>query len=159
MTEGSGPIAHLNWAYLTAPWGDPAVAGFTDHVAKVNAAAERSAGFIARPDLDEAELHRAIYAPRGDFDPAREAATLSLWESATHLRDFVYRTVHGKFVEHRAEWFVPLGRPAYVIWPIKAGHVPHLGEAHGALDRLERDGPGPLAHDFAWAASRETDPA
>lgn len=157
MTDHAGPVAHLNWAYLVAPWGDPAVAGFTDHVDRVNAAAERSAGFIARPDLNDAVLHHTIYKPRGDFDPAREAATLSIWESAGHLRDFVYRTVHGKFVGRRAEWFVPLGRPAYVIWPISPGHVPTLAEAHGALDRLERDGPGDLAYDFAWAASRETD--
>ncbi|MEM9975449.1 MAG: DUF3291 domain-containing protein [Pseudomonadota bacterium] len=149
-------IAHLNWAYLAAPWGDPAVAGFTDNVARVNATAARMPGFVARPDLSERQIHRLLFAPRGTFDPAREAVTLSVWESAEALEAFVYRTVHGKFVTRRAEWFLPVPGPAYVIWPIDRGHVPTLAEADAALARLECEGAGPSAFDFKWLhAQRE----
>lgn len=146
----SGHVAHLNWGYLVAAWGDPAVAGFTDNVQKVNATAERSKGFVARPTLGERPLHRAIYAPRGDFDPAREAATLSVWETPEDLEYFVYKTVHGKFVARRTEWFVPTGGPPHVIWPITTGHVPDLTEAHIALERLETKGAQADAYDFTW---------
>lgn len=146
----SGHVAHFNWAYLIAPWGDPAVAGFTDNVGQVNAAAERSKGFIARPDFSESLLHHRIFAPRGEFERAREAATLSIWETAHDLEAFVYKTVHGRFVTRRAEWFVPLGAPPYVIWPIRAGHVPDLAEAHDALTRLETKGAREDAYDFKW---------
>lgn len=156
MSAAQHHIAHLNWAYLAAPWGDPAVAGFTDNLARVNATAERMPGFVARPALSEQQIHRVLFARRGTFDPAREAATLSVWESAEELETFVYQTVHGGFVTRRAEWFVPVPGPAYVIWPIEAGHVPTLREADAALARLETEGAGPSAFDFKWLhAQRE----
>ncbi|MEL6645300.1 MAG: DUF3291 domain-containing protein [Pseudomonadota bacterium] len=143
-------VAHLNWGYLKAPWGDPAVAGFTDNVGLVNAAAERSKGYVSRPAFSGSLLHHRIYKPRGDFEIAREAATLSVWETAEDLEQFVYRTIHGKFVARREEWFVPHGHPPHVIWPISAGHVPDLAEAHLALLRLETQGAHENAYDFAW---------
>ncbi|MEO0702361.1 MAG: DUF3291 domain-containing protein [Pseudomonadota bacterium] len=146
----SGHVAHLNWGYLVAPWGDPVVAGFTDNVQRVNATAERSKGYVARPEMSERALHRTIYAPRGDYESAREAATLSVWETAEDLEHFVYNTIHGRFVAQREQWFTPLGHPPHVIWPISAGHVPDLTEAHHALERLETKGAHADAYDFKW---------
>lgn len=146
----AGHVAHLNWGYLIAPWGDPAVAGFVDNVERVNAAATRSKGFVARPDISESGLHHWIYAPRGTFDAQREAATLSIWETAEDLAHFVYKTIHGRFVARRSQWFVSLGFPSHVIWPISAGHVPDLAEASEALKSLETKGAQEDAYDFAW---------
>ena len=146
----SGQIAHLNWAYLLYPFDDPRVSGFTDNLDRVNAIAARSPGFVRNCGVNEAVLHKVIFAPRGDFDPAREAATLSVWEDVTAFRHFVQNTLHGKFMARRGEWFVPLGRPAHVVWPIETGHIPALSEAHDALSRLEANGPSADAFDLSW---------
>lgn len=149
-----GHVAHFNFAYMIAPWGDPAVAGFTNNVDMVNNIAKRSEGFVARPSISERNLHRAIFARRGNFDMAREVATLSIWESPQALEHFVNHTLHGKFMARRSEWADPLDCRTYVIWPIKAGHSPDLDAAHQALERLERDGATAEAYDFEWLRAR-----
>ena len=137
-------VAHLNWGILRADWDDPLVAPFADAVERVNARASAAPGFVWRHGDDAPEDFGAL-----SQDP-RLAATLSVWESATHLRAFVMRSVHGAFLRRRAEWFVPQPGPTYVIWPIAAGHRPAVAEAAERLDRLARRGPGSDAHDFAW---------
>lgn len=149
-------VAHLNWAYLKAPWGDPAVAEFTDNVDRVNAAAARSPGFVARPRIDDAALLDLVRVTDGRLDPARMAATLSVWESPASLRAFVTRTVHGRFLARRGEWFVPQGVPVHVLWPVAAGHVPDLFEAKARMRRLWSDGPSAEAYDLGWSVAAET---
>ena len=57
-------IAHLNRGVLTADWNAPEVAGFVDNILKVNAAAERSEGYVWRllAPMTRAE-GRALCAP------------------------------------------------------------------------------------------------
>lgn len=142
-------VAHLNRGYMRGPWGDPAIAGFEDNLTRVNAVAERSTGFVVNVGVD-AEAVKRLFFP-DCADPARVAATLSVWESVAALEAFVHHTIHGRFLSRRDEWFESMPGPAYVIWPIPAGHVPTLAEARAAHDRLARDGAGPTAFDFAWA--------
>ena len=116
-------VGHLNWAYLRAPWGDPAVAGFCDNVDLVNRAAERADGFVWRAPLADRDVMRLfplVRETRGPFDPERMAATLSVWDSAAAFQAFVHRTVHGRFLARRGDWFVPQGIPTYVVCPKSA---------------------------------------
>ena len=148
-------VAHLNWAYLKAPWGDHSVAEFTDNVPRVNATADRSPGFIARPDLSERQILRHLMSLVRDFGtapphPDRFATTLSVWQDVDSFRHFVTRTVHGRFMARRAEWFIPQGIPAYVIWLVEDGHIPGLAEARERMDTLIANGPSEQAFDLGW---------
>ncbi|MBM9594107.1 DUF3291 domain-containing protein [Roseitranquillus sediminis] len=143
-------IAHLNWGLLRADWDDPLVAPFVRAVDAVNAAAARAPGFVWRlPDED------GDWSPLGDSP--RLAATLSVWKSAESLEAFVTRAVHGAFLSRRAEWFVPLDVPTYVIWPVAPGHRPTPAEGKARLDRLAADGAGPEDFDFAWQSRNRTE--
>ncbi len=105
MTEIDTPIAELNIGQLLHPSDDPRSAEFTDNSDRVNAIAERSAGFIWRC-VDEAATLRAEGISLYDGDP-NAICTMSVWESRADLADFVLRTVHGSFLRRRATWFKP----------------------------------------------------
>lgn len=146
-------IAHLNFGVLVADWSDPRVSGFTNNLDMVNRIAAKSPGFLHRRAMTLAD-ERAIFGLFGQdvtgATPDRMAATLSVWDSAEALLHFTYRTAHGKFLRRKANWFLPLDRPTYVIWPVPDGHRPDLIEARARLDLMEAEGPGPEAHDFAY---------
>ncbi len=88
-------VAHMNYARLRHPAGDPRVAGFVDNVPKVNAIAERSAGFVWRLQDDAARVSDSVTFEAVDDDPLI-AASLSVWESADHLQFFVQKRCTGR---------------------------------------------------------------
>lgn len=146
-------IAHMNYARLRHPAGDPRVAGFIDNVPKVNAIAERSAGFVWRMQDDAARISDTVTFEMLDEDPLI-AASLSVWERPEDLQSFVQKTVHGAFLRRRAEWFEPAQGPNYVIWPVADGHRPTMREAKSRLARLAADGPSTAAYDFKYMVAR-----
>ena len=154
MTGSDRRIAHFNWGYLKAPWGDPLVAEFEGAVDLVNAIAERSPGFVARPELDDMEIERELLGlvrvPKGTPDVNCFATTLSLWESVPKLFQFVANSVHGRFMAKRADWFIPQGVANYVIWEVTGDQTPDLAEARARMDHLISAGPGPYGFDFKW---------
>ncbi len=154
MTETERRVAHFNWAYLKAPWGDPSVAEFENAVDRVNALAARSPGFVARPELDEDEIERVLLGlarvTNGAPDVNCFATTLSIWEGVPELFHFVEKSIHGRFMARRSEWFIPQGVPNYVIWEVSGDETPDLAEARGRMDHLISQGPGPEAFDFKW---------
>ncbi|WP_171210281.1 MULTISPECIES: DUF3291 domain-containing protein [unclassified Ruegeria] len=143
-----GHIAQMNMGYLLFPHGDPRVAGFEGNSDLVNAVADRSKGFIWR-------LQGAGYdLPENDAGalfgrPEVALATLSTWESFEDFENFVHNTIHGKFIDRRAQWFEHVDDQSYVIWPIEAGHVPSLTEGKSKLLELRSKGPSSAAFDFA----------
>lgn len=141
-------IAHFNWATLRAPVGDPLVAPFVDAVPKVNALAERSAGFVWRHG-DEAAAGAGIGWPLFTGND-RMIASFSVWETAEALRAYVYKTVHGGFFRRGEAWFLPDAPRGNVLWPVPQGHIPDIAEARAMVERLEREGPSeavfPLSH-------------
>ncbi len=146
-------VAHMNYARLRHPAGDPRVAGFVDNVPKVNAIAERSAGFVWRLQDDAARVSDSVTFEAVDDDPLI-AASLSVWESADHLQFFVQKTLHGAFLRRREEWFEPNTGPNYVIWPVHVGHLPTLSEGKERLALLATDGATEDAYDFKYLAVR-----
>lgn len=154
--RAAGQIASFNRGRLVADWDDPAVAGFTGNLDRVNALAEQSPGFVWRMGAEEMEAAQmgAALGP----DP-RLASTLAVWESVEVLRHFVFATLHGRFVARRHEWFEKSSAPAHVMWRIPAGHRPAIAEAVERIERLERDGAGPEAFDWTYAAEHASAPA
>lgn len=136
-------IAELNVATGKYDQDDPRFADFVDNLARVNAVAERSKGFVWRLK-DEAGDAMAI---RASDDP-RFFVNLSVWETVEDLERFVFATVHQKIYARREEWFPRAGVPTFVMWPVAAGHIPSLDEAFSRLDMLRNDGPSDEA--FGW---------
>jgi len=142
-------IAQMNMGYLLHSFGDPRIAGFEENTDRVNAVADRSKGFVwrmkdedlANPDNDYGRLF-------GRPDVA--LATLSVWESRADFEHFVHKTIHGAFLNRRAEWFEHVDAPTYVLWPIRAGHVPTLVEGRDRLMLLRKNGPSDAAFDFSY---------
>ncbi|MEM9249643.1 MAG: DUF3291 domain-containing protein [Pseudomonadota bacterium] len=131
-------IAHVNWATLVADAQSPRVASFFAAVDRVNALAERSAGFVWR-DGSERSHAVAIGWPLFVQNP-RLIASFSVWQTPQALADYVFKTVHGAFLRRAAEWFEP-GSGGHALWPVRAGHIPDMAEAQDRVTRLERTGP------------------
>ena len=144
-------IAHMNYGYLLYPWGDCRLADFEGNSDRVNAIADRSRGFVWR--LKDAEFGRPennLESLFGRLDVA--AATLSVWENYEYFEHFVHRTVHGKFLNRRGEWFENIEGPSNVIWPVEVGHVPSLTEGKNKLMFLLDNGPSEEAYNFKYKA-------
>ncbi|MGG7564837.1 DUF3291 domain-containing protein [Rhodovulum sp. DZ06] len=142
-------VGQINIARLRAPQGDPQVQGFFDGVARMNALAERSAGFVWRLRDESADP----YWPQMIAEDPLLTVTVSVWTSVEAVRAFAHKTVHRRFFDRRAEWFVPLGRPHLAMWPVAPGTRPGLAEGFARLDRIAAEGEGPEA--FGWAGLRE----
>ena len=150
MTATSQPeaklhLAQLNIGRLVAAPGAPEVADFIDNLARVNAIADRSPGFVWRLiGADDALGASDLSMPN---DPTM-AVNLSVWETAEALENYVWNTVHKQFYNRKAEWFKPLDAPHFVMWWIPAGHIPTLEEAQERLEYLTAHGPS--AYAFGW---------
>lgn len=136
-------IAELNVATGKYDQDDPRFAGFVENLDRVNALAERSKGFVWRLK-DEGGNAMDI---RASDDP-RFFVNLSVWETVEDLERFVFATIHQKIYARREEWFPRPTAPAFVMWPVPAGHIPTLGEAFARLEKLRAAGPSDEA--FGW---------
>ena len=142
-------VAHMNYAILRHDWDNPRVAEFVDNLDRVNGVAARSPGFVWR--LSNEDMEQPQNNPDLIFsENPRNAVTVSLWETAEDLRHFVLRTVHGKFLKRREEWFEPIDRPSYVIWPIETGQRPTMAQGKVKLDLLATEGSAEAAYDFEY---------
>jgi Domain of unknown function (DUF3291) len=139
-------LAHLNIALLKRPREHPSMSGFFDNVARVNALAEASEGFLWRllDDAPGSNDARLVANPR-------LLANVSVWTSVEALKAFSYASLHGEFVRRRKEWFDPQGQASYVLWWIPGAHRPTMTQALDRLESLRRHGPSPEAFTFAHA--------
>lgn len=142
-------IAHFNVARLRHPPDDPRVAEFTTNTQRVNAVAERSAGFIWRLADAEATVDGSGGYQAVNTDP-QLAISLSLWQRAEDLRFFVKKTLHGAFLRRRTEWFEPWDGPNYVLCWVTTDHIPTQDDGWQRLDLLARDGATDTAFDFSY---------
>ena len=137
-------LAQINLARAVDDLDQPAMAEFVTALAKVNAIAAKSPGYVWRlndPALD-AEA-RAL------LDDPRETYTLSVWDSADALEFFAWNTVHRRFMNNRHKWFVPPTAPFLAMWWIPVGRTPDFADALARLDHLRRHGPSERG--FGWA--------
>jgi len=137
-------LAQINIARLKAPQGDPGNAFFFDNLDRINAVADRSAGFVWRLQ-DESGAATGINA----FNDPLLIINMSVWESIEALKAFAFDTVHRKIFERRAEFFAPLDGPHAALWWVKAGDTPTVEDAKAKLELLEQNGPTSTAFTFA----------
>lgn len=143
--NGTRHVAQLNIGRVRYGLDDPRIAGFVDNLARVNALAERSPGYVWRlqDDSGNATAFRMIADPH-------MMVNLSVWESVETLERFVWNTVHRRFYEQRGDWFEPLAEPHFVMWLVPPGHRPTLEEAAGKLAHLRAHGSSETAFGWEW---------
>jgi hypothetical protein len=141
MTEWH--VAQMNVARLLAPYGDPRVQEFFDELARINAAADASPGFVWRLQADGGDAT----AVQATADP-QLIVNLSVWTDPDSLFDFVYRSQHTPVMAKRRQWFARFEGQHQVLWWVPAGHRPDTHEGFARLWHLEHYGPTPHAFTF-----------
>jgi hypothetical protein len=139
------PIAELNIGRLLYPVDDPRLADFVGNLARVNEMADRMPGFVWRLKGEDPGNSLDV---RPFADPTM-AVNMSVWETVTDLENFVWKTVHQRFYNRKAEWFEKLKSHHLVMWFVEAGHVPTLVEAEERLQHLEANGISDFAFDWS----------
>jgi len=141
-------LAEFNFGTLRHDWDHPAVQGFVAGLDLVNDIAERSPGFVWR--VPNAQIDAVQSDPAGPFgDNPRVAATLSVWESAEALEQFVWNTVHRQFYARKAEWYDAVGNGNLVLWWVPVGHRPTVAEGMARWCHLQDHGDSD--HAFGWS--------
>jgi len=136
-------LSQINVGRLVAPKGDPRVAAFFDALDRVNALADRSAGFIWRL---QSEAGNAT-----DIQPTSDPlfiVNMSLWSDAESLFDFVYRSAHTPVMAERRNYFERFDGAYQALWWVPAGHIPTVDEGLSRLWRLDLYGPTREAFTF-----------
>ena len=144
MNNNNWHLAQLNIARMTGKnINDPVMKEFVDQLDSINALAEQSKGFIWRLKSDNGNA--TSFNP---FQDDRIIVNFSVWENATDLREYVYKSAHTAVMKDRKKWFENFGQPYYVLWNIPAGYIPSIEEAVERLSHLQQHGPTAFAFDF-----------
>lgn len=144
-------LAELNIGRLVAPTDDPQVADFMNNLDKINGMGKRMPGFVWMMEGSGAPGTGNTDA-KIDGDPLF-VSNLTVWEDFESLSTFVYKTLHAKFMDRKAEWFEVLDQRHFVMWWVEDGHQPTLDEALARLQHLQDNGDS--AHAFGWAWMRQ----
>jgi hypothetical protein len=142
-------LAQLNTGFIRGPIDSPIMAEFVANLARINALAEASPGFVWRLKTEAGDA--TAIRPFADPD---QLLNMSVWRDADSLRRFVYRSAHADILKRRREWFAPVSEPITVLWWVPRGHRPGIEEAVARLELLRQRGATPEAFTF-----RETFPA
>ncbi|MBT8061620.1 MAG: DUF3291 domain-containing protein [Xanthomonadales bacterium] len=137
-------LAQLNVARMTMPYEDPGMKDFIEALDPVNAAADRSPGFVWRLVSDHCEDPVLV-----EFEASGWLVNMSLWQDLESLRQFVTSPIHLSIMKRRAEWFAKWPEATMVLWWVEAGHIPAFSEALSRLEWLREHGPGARAFSFA----------
>lgn len=137
-------LAQINIARTIAALDDPLMADFVQQLDEVNKIADESPGFVWRLKSDEGAASSYLRA----FDDERMLINMSVWTSVKALKDYVYRTHHGKVYADRKKWFEPPNKSPFALWWIKVGEIPSVEEGLRRLNLLWQDGPSPEAFTF-----------
>ena len=149
-------LAELNVGRLRAPTDDPRVAEFMDNLDRINGMGKRMPGFVWMMEGSGAPGTGNTEA-KIDGDP-QFVANLTVWQDFESLRTFVYKTLHLKFMERRAEWFEQLKTRHFVMWWVPEGHQPSLDEALARLKHLQENGDSEDAFGWDWMIAQQVTP-
>jgi len=136
-------LAQLNVANLVDDIDAPRLKSFRAALDPINALAERSPGFVWRLKSDSGNATDINVA-----DDKRFIVNMSVWETAEHLEQFVWNTVHARVYEKKGAWMTPMATPHLALWWVPIGHRPTTDEAMERLARLTAHGPS--ADVFGW---------
>ena len=107
-------IAQFNIARMRAPLDDPVMRGFVDQLDAINAAAERSEGFVWRFQTDVGNATNVR-----PYDDDRVVINMSVWASIEDLQRYVYRGAHAGPFRDRHQWFEPMEGPTARAFTVK----------------------------------------
>ncbi len=140
---GDFHLAQANIASMRGTLDEPVMEGFVARLESLNALADASPGFVWRLQTEEGDA-TSIQA----FDDPLILFNLSVWASIEALEAYVYRSDHVTALQARSEWFRRPDKPPFVLWWIKAGHIPTDAEAKSRLEMLWENGPTAEAFTF-----------
>ena len=157
-------VALYTFGIFIRPYADPVNDSFHTRNDANLAAAEASAGFIARSgyDGDPGPLSWGQHAyPRFyTGSDAHSPSTLSLWRDLESPMAYTYHGIHAEALSRGGEWFAkPIlpptphraakpAWPPYVLWWVAQDHVPDWREACARLEHLHDHGATPRAFDW-----------
>jgi hypothetical protein len=136
-------LAQVNIGRIRAPMSNPVMAEFAAALAEINALAESSPGFVWRLK-DASGDATSIQA----FSDPLMLVNLSVWTNIEALKDYVYRSAHGRFFARRRDWFESTPGASFALWWIPVASIPTVEDAKGRLALLDERGPTPLAFTF-----------
>lgn len=136
-------LAQANVARMRAPLESDRMEGFRSQLERINALADRSAGFVWRLQSEAGDA-TAIRA----WDDPLLLFNMSVWESLESLHAYVYNSDHVGPLRGRRAWFEPMTQSSLVLWWIPAGHVPSVADGRERLELLRERGPSAAAFTF-----------
>lgn len=136
-------LAQLNIGIIRGPIDSAVMAEFVANLARINALAEASPGFVWR--LQTAAGDATAIRP---FDDPNQLVNMSVWRDTDSLRRFVYRSAHADILQRRREWFERMSEAIMVLWWVPRGHRPSVEEAIARLTLLRAQGATPEAFTF-----------
>ncbi len=128
-------LAELNIGLAFDDLDTPTMADFMKALDKVNRIADRSSGFVWRLQDEAGNATGVKYS-----ENPREIVNLSVWQTSANLEHYDWNRVHRQFMKRRADWFVPLDQPYFVLWWVPVGVLHTLAEALDRLAWLRSDG-------------------
>jgi len=136
-------LAQLNVGIIKGPMDSPLMADFAASLARINAVADRSPGFIWRLQTDDGDA--TAIRP---FEDEKLLVNMSVWRDVESLQQYVYSTAHVELLRRRREWFESMNTAFLVLWWVPAGHRPSIAEAIEKLEVLRANGPTAAAFTF-----------
>ena len=137
-------LAQINIARAKYSLDDPLMKDFVEQLDEVNALAESSPGFIWRLKADDGGA--SSYLRFSDDD--KLLVNMSVWESVEALKEYVYRSHHGKVYGARRQWFETPEKSPLALWWIPAGEIPTVEDGFRRLELLWQTDASPAAFTF-----------
>jgi hypothetical protein len=144
VTTSGYALAQLNIGLIKGPMDSAVMAEFAANLARINALAENSDGFVWRLQTDEGDA--TSIRP---FEQDNLLVNLSVWRDVESLRRYVYSSDHTPILRRRREWFERMDQASLVLWWVPENHRPSVPEAIRKLELLRSIGSTAEAFTFA----------
>ena len=138
-------LAQLNVGLIKDAIDSPLLADFVANLARINALADQSPGFVWRLQGDDGNA--TSLSPMGE----NMIVNMSVWDDVAALNHYVYKTAHVEIMKRRKEWFERINEAITVLWWVPHGQRPTVQEAIARLERLRANGPTAFAFTFKQA--------
>jgi Domain of unknown function (DUF3291) len=139
-------LAQVNLGIIRGPMDSPVMAEFAASLARINALAEATPGFVWRLQTEAGDA--TAIRP---FDDPNTLINMSVWRDLESLRRYVYHSAHVEIMRRRREWFERMPEAYLALWWVPRGHRPAISEAVTRLQALRSKGPHREAFTFREA--------